>query len=37
VSCEARVPPNHPLRAIRAIVDEALDADSGAIARSIPI
>jgi len=25
VSCEARVPANHPLRAIRAIVDEALD------------
>lgn len=25
VNCEARVPPNHPLRAIRAIVDEALD------------
>ncbi len=25
VSCEARVPADHPLRAIRAIVDEALD------------
>jgi transposase len=25
VSCEARVPANHPLRAIRAIVDEALE------------
>jgi transposase len=25
VSCEARVPAGHPLRAIRAIVDEALD------------
>ncbi len=25
VSCEARVPVSHPLRAIRAIVDEALD------------
>ena len=25
VSCEARVPPNHPLRAIRAICDEALE------------
>ncbi|EJC84237.1 hypothetical protein Rleg4DRAFT_6041 [Rhizobium leguminosarum bv. trifolii WSM2297] len=25
VSCEARVPTNHPLRAIRAIVDEALE------------
>lgn len=25
VSCEARVPSNHPLRAIRAIVDEALE------------
>ncbi|MDQ0394776.1 transposase [Labrys monachus] len=26
VSCEARVPADHPLRAIRAIVDEALEA-----------
>ena len=25
VSCEARVPTGHPLRAIRAIVDEALE------------
>jgi hypothetical protein len=25
VSCEARVPQNHPLRPIRAIVDEALE------------
>ncbi|WP_404380374.1 IS5 family transposase [Caenispirillum salinarum] len=25
VSCEARVPPDHPLRAIRAITDEALE------------
>jgi transposase len=25
VSCEARVPPDHPLRLIRAVVDEALD------------
>ena len=25
VSCEARVPAEHPLRAIRAIVDEALE------------
>ena len=25
VSCEARVPTNHPLRAIRAISDEALE------------
>ena len=25
VSCEARVPPGHPLRLIRAVVDEALD------------
>ena len=25
VSCEARVPRDHPLRAIRMIVDEALD------------
>ena len=33
VSCEARVPPDHPLRLIRAVVDEALDVlsefDSG--------
>jgi transposase len=28
VSCEARVPSNHPLRAIRAIVDEALEVMS---------
>ena len=28
VSCEARVPVGHPLRAIRAIVDEALDVMS---------
>jgi transposase len=28
VSCEARVPGNHPLRAIRAIVDEALEVMS---------
>jgi transposase len=26
VSCEARVPPGHPLRPIRALVDEALAA-----------
>ena len=26
VSCEARVPPDHPLRLIRSIVDEALEA-----------
>jgi hypothetical protein len=25
VSCEARVPPGHPLRLIRAVVDDALD------------
>jgi transposase len=25
VSCEARVPPDHPLRPVRAIVDEALE------------
>jgi hypothetical protein len=25
VSCEARVPADHPLRSIRAIVDEALE------------
>jgi len=25
VSCEARLPPRHPLRLIRAVVDEALD------------
>nr|WP_301340824.1 transposase [Azospirillum brasilense] len=30
VSCEARVPANHPLRAIRAIVDEALEVMSPA-------
>jgi len=29
VSCEARVPPDHPLRAIRAVVDEALEVLSG--------
>jgi transposase len=29
VSCEARVPADHPLRAIRAIVDEALEVLSG--------
>ncbi len=28
VSCEARVPENHPLRPIRAIVDEALEVMS---------
>ena len=28
-SCEARVPADHPLRAIRAIVDEALEVMSG--------
>lgn len=30
VSCEARVPPGHPLRPIRAIVDEALEVMSPA-------
>lgn len=30
VSCEARVPANHPLRPIRAIVDEALEVMSAA-------
>lgn len=30
VSCEARVPADHPLRAIRMIVDEALEVLSGA-------
>jgi transposase len=30
VSCEARVPANHPLRPIRAIVDEALEVMSSA-------
>jgi transposase len=30
VSAEARVPPNHPLRLIRAVVDEALEAMSEA-------
>lgn len=29
VSCEARVPSDHPLRLIRAVVDEALDVLSG--------
>ena len=29
VSCEARVPADHPLRLIRAVVDEALDVLSG--------
>ncbi|WP_376100828.1 IS5 family transposase (plasmid) [Roseomonas sp. CCTCC AB2023176] len=29
VSCEARVPADHPLRLIRAVVDEALEALSG--------
>jgi len=29
VSCEARVPSDHPLRLIRAVVDEALEALSG--------
>jgi hypothetical protein len=28
VSCEARVPPDHPLRTIRAVVDEALEVMS---------
>ena len=28
VSCEARVPAGHPLRVVRAIVDEALDVMS---------
>jgi transposase len=32
VSCEARVPPDHPLRPIRAIVDEALAVLSGEFA-----
>jgi hypothetical protein len=32
VSCEARVPADHPLRAIRAIVDEALDVLSAKLA-----
>jgi transposase len=32
VSCEARVPADHPLRAIRAIVDEALEVLSPAFA-----
>jgi transposase len=30
VSCEARVPPDHPLRVIRAVVDEALEVLSPA-------
>ena len=29
VSCEARVPSDHPMRLIRAVVDEALDVLSG--------
>lgn len=33
VSCEARVPADHPLRAIRAIVDEALEVLSPAFER----
>ena len=33
VSCEARVPADHPLRAIRAIVDEALEVLSGEFER----
>ena len=33
VSCEARVPPDHPLRAIRAVVDEALEDLSPAFER----
>lgn len=33
VSCEARVPSDHPLRAIRAIVDEALEVLSPAFER----
>jgi hypothetical protein len=28
VRCEARVPSDHPLRLIRAVVDEALDVSS---------
>lgn len=33
VSCEARVPLDHPLRLIRAVVDEALEALSGEFER----
>jgi transposase len=33
VSCEARVPEDHPLRPVRAIVDQALDALSGEFAK----
>jgi len=33
VSCEARVPEDHPLRAIRMIVDEALEVLSPAFER----
>lgn len=33
VSCEARVPSDHPLRLIRAVVDEALEALSGEFER----
>ena len=33
VSCEAQVPLDHPLRLIRAVVDEALEALSGEFER----
>jgi transposase len=33
VSCEARVPADHPLRLIRAVADEALEALSGEFER----
>ena len=36
VSCEARVPVGHPLRAIRAIVDEALEVLSPDFERMYP-
>lgn len=36
VSCEARVPANHPLRPIRAIVDEALEIMSPAFEGCTP-
>jgi transposase len=36
VSCEARVPADHPLRLIRAVVDEALDVLSPEFDRCMP-
>ena len=36
VSCEARVPADHPLRLIRAVVDEALDVLFPSLSGSMP-